>query len=294
MLAALSSLASSDRPLDPTFETQGLSSTTGVETTGIFTNQNSVVQQFSNLDLLDDPPLDTPYPSDQVGDYYIVWNLGPLFPIGPGETSYVVSYSDDTLASQGMTTFQKQLTLDTQARAVDQDNLWAEKLIGFEGTATGKVTSVESLAVDGAAQFDRGAGGGFLCPFAYENSQIVGPYCNIVEMGSRFDLSSGMVYTSASERTIAKTWDVPVEADYQIDVAGMDTLPALGSVSASIRSHVQEGDMRFLGSYGFDDFSLDVYHLDKRADLTYSEKTEASGAIVQFQKAMHYESGRRR
>jgi len=278
-----------------TAETQGLDTITNVVVAGLATESEEIVWQESSQ-ALNNPPLSLPWGSIST-PFGIIEIEVPGFTTMIGRTAevqYVVSYSEDTLADQGVTQYLKQNALDTRNKAANQDNLETDKFAIFEGSSTGMMTSDEDLLVDGAGQFER-SNELFTCPFGSTRSTVVPPFCNIVEMGSSVDITDGTLATSSGERTVAATGDVPVEAEYSIHLSGADQSAASGRANAYMKSHLMEGDMQLISQLeGAPGIFINQFRTGQRVDITYSEETTASGEIGYFRKDMAYESGLRR
>ena len=108
-------------------------------------------------------------------------------------------------------------------------------------------------------------------------------YCNIVQTGSKFDLTTGSVVTSADNKFVGTDATAPVALNYAISVKpytipGKGTIPAMGSVSSYIKAHIQEG--------------RSVNNTTRAEDLTYSESSFASGIITSFSKMISFQSGK--
>lgn len=288
------SIVLADHAPTQTPETQGLDTFTNVVVAGISTESEEIVWQESSR-ALNDPPLSLPF-GTLVTPFGIIEIEVPGFTTMIGRTAevqYVVSYSEDTLADQGITSYLKQNALDTRNQAANQDNLETDKLVLFEGSSTGMMTSDEDLLVDGAGQFER-TNELFTCPFGSTRSIMVPPFCNIVEMGSSVAITDGVLSTTSGERTVAASGDVPVEADYSIQLSGAGQSAASGRADAYMKSHLMEGDMQLISQLeGAPGVFINQFRNGQRVDITYSEETTASGEIAYFRKDMQYESGLR-
>jgi hypothetical protein len=164
------------------------------------------------------------------------------------------------------------------------------------------MTSQESLLLDGAGTGTL-TGSSLLCPFATQSeNDIIPPFCNIVEEGSSVDLTIGSLSTQSSERFImlaipsidpvsrdyGMAWPWPaadpgVEANYNVKLTGFGEVPAVGSASAYMNSHIQEG--RVVVREG-----VFTFQYEKAEDLVYSEMTTTTGEIMLFDKVMNYKS----
>ena len=262
-------------------ETQGFTTSTAMQVFGTAAETDSIAM---NID-----------------DGYTV-RFPPAPPMSPTSVIYTSSYSENTLADQGLVTYQKTVGFDTAGMAApNQYNLVAEKLVEFVGSETGRMTSDEQVTMDGASTGQDAPHLTLTCPFAAGNEDSINPpFCNIVQEGSSVDLTVGSLSTATRERFIMVAvpdttpssygiaWPYPladpgVEADYAIALAGFGDLPASGSATAYITAHVQEGrDIIEDGSGPYGE------QYPKSEDLAYSESTTAAGEITLFSKEMNY------
>ena len=224
--------------------------------------------------------------------------------LNPGQVQYTTAYDANIVAQGGHTVIAKGMNINTGNKvAATQSNLNAQTLLTYIATSDGgNVVGSENLLIDGAGNFTP-ASDRMLCPFVGGSTTIIPAYCNIVQAGSSYDLTAGSVTTSANDRFVGTDATVPVALNYNINVKPYDTtsgsVPALGSVSAYIKVHVQEarGETAYnnsmIGSVYFDTGSrnyLTYAAPTKAEDLQYSEVTSASGVISTFAKSMGYSS----
>jgi hypothetical protein len=226
----------------------------------------------------------------------------PAPPLPPTSVISTSSYSENTLADQGLITYQKTAGFDTAGMAApNQYNLVTEKLVEFVGSGTGRMTSEEQVTMDGASTGQDAPYLTLTCPFAAQDDDSYNPpFCNIVQEGSSVDLTVGSLSTETMGRfimlavpdttpsSLGIAWPYPLadpgtEADYSIALTGFGDLPASGSATAYINAHVQEGrDVIHdgTGPYGS--------RYPKSEDLAYSESTTVSGDITVFSKDLNY------
>ncbi len=262
-------------------ETQGFTTATTISAFGTATETDSIVSQIlSNVfrnptGLPIDPPL-----------YY------------RDTAVYTSSYTENTIADQGLVTYAKTINADTAGMAAEnQFNVKAEKIVEFIGSDTGRMISDESNLVDGVGTVFT-TEKIMLCPFAGGSIKYNPPFCNIVEEGSSVDLTIGSLLTATEERHIMQSvnfcdisgYDLPVstpgvEVNYNIKLTGFGDIPATGTANAYMNVHVQEGGAGPLGL-------LNNGHstLFKAEDLVYSESSTATGDITLFDKVMNYNS----
>jgi hypothetical protein len=218
-------------------------------------------------------------------------------PIYDGEVRYTTAYDASIIAQGGHTVVTKSMNIDTRNKVIGQSNLNAQTVLAFAATGDGgNIVGSENLMLDGAGNTTI-ASDRMLCPFAAYPVDVIPAYCNIVQAGSRFDLTIGSVTTNANDRFVGTDATNPVVLNYDITVKPYSTsqgqIPAMGSSMAYIKAHIQEGR-------GFNITRIELgegYELItgtpvKAEDLTYSEQSSAQGTITAFNKVMTYQSGR--
>jgi len=194
---------------------------------------------------------------------------------------YTTSYSEDTIADQGLVTYAKTAALDTAEQAVGQDNFRTAKIVEFVGLDTGRMTSSENEVLDGAAS-PYNAENAYICPFTAPEFSYIPAFCNIEEMGSDMDLTMGSLATGTGEHILGLSADPGVSMDYSVRLTGFGDVPAMGSADAYINVHIQEARNGL--------FFVEGTGPAKAEDVTYQEITTASGDITLFQKVMGYDS----
>ncbi len=263
-------------------ETQGFETGTFMQLIGTATETDSIVTTIDN-------------------GYKAYWDPAP--PLGGYSFIYSSTYSEHTIVDQGLVSIAKTIEYDTAGMATEnQYNLVTDRLTEFIGSETGRIISDESLLLDGAGT-GTDAINTLLCPFATQSEDdVIAPLCNIVEEGSSVDLTIGSLSSQSSERFImlavpdptyyGMAWPYPladpgVEANYNVKLTGFGDVAAVGSASAYINVHVQEG--RTFLQNGTGNYYED-YQYPKAEDMAYSELTTATGEITLFQKMMNYKS----
>jgi|GEM_PF-671288 len=314
-----------------TAETQLISTLTSVKCVGAFTETDSLVWRQSNealdvnLNRMENYPLpveegkgdwiydeqldDFIYVGPGNGNYILPYPNYPLFasvlleepepPLAPDEVQITSSTRENTLADHGKTVYAKRSLVDTNWKTANMYNVNQEKMVGFSGMDTGKITSDESALIDSVGMtISIEEQKLWYCPLNCYTQKCLPPFCNVVETGSSLDMKEVQFTTSIKSRNIAeianegdeglnifKTMPVidgpPTELAYTIGVNGISPVtPARGAVEAYIRVHAMEGAEQCPSPCG-----------GQRLDLVYREKTTAAGYIEAFQKNMHYTSG---
>ena len=256
MLIALTGMAVADPGVNQTPETQGITTALTIQAVGTVTETESMVWQLTDANVLAKN------------------SNGLTF----GEAQYVSSYTENTIADQGLVSYAKTMSIDTANKVGNQYNVKADKIVEFVGLDTGRMISSESLLLDGAGNASSTADQ-MLCPFATTAYTTFPAFCNIIEVGSSVDVTLASLTTSADERHVIEPSDPNVAVDYSIKMTGFGDIPAMGSAMAYINAHIQEAR----------DGST-----NKAEDLVYSEVSTASGEITLFQKVIGYQSGMRR
>ena len=275
VLLAFIGSATADIPVNATPETKGITVTTNINAQGTVTASDSLTWQQSS-DALNAPPLIEAGTEDN--------------PNSTGEVQYTAGYTEQTLAVQGVTSYTKTTAVDTANKIADKNNIAANKIVTFiAANEQGRMTSSEDILVDGAGAITSSADK-ILCPFGTQPSGYFPPFCNVVMTGSKVDVSLASVSTSASERFVAATADVPVVQAYSISVKGVTSsegsADAIGSASAFMTAHLQDGRIVEVGD--------DMWDHVKAEDVSYSNSVSASGIIKAFSQSYTYQSGIRR
>jgi hypothetical protein len=310
-----------------TAETQSISTLTSVDCVGSFTESDSLVWRQSNEALDKNIYYDLNMPIFQEGGDWL-WDEEDetITYVGPGNGNCILPYPaypplaevpidepepplfnnevqmtsstrETTMADNGRTAYTKRSTVDTHWKTANMYNVEQEKMVGFQGSETGRITSDESALVDAVGMTmttleDRV----WKCPMSCLCKECTPPFCNVVEMGSSLDMREVSFTTSIQSRTIADiavdqepniriTLPVvdgpPTELNYKIEAGGISPgISARGSVAAYINAHLMDGIIDCPNPCG-----------GPGIDLVYKEKTTASGAVQTFQKSMYYKSG---
>jgi hypothetical protein len=279
MLIALTGCAMADIPVNATPETKGITVTTNINAQGTVTASDSLSWQQSS-DALNAPPL-----------------LGGNTSTGAaGEVQYSAGYTEQTLAVQGVTSYTKATAIDTGNKIADKQNIAATKIVTFiAANEQGRMTSTEDILIDGAGNTTTSADK-ILCPFGNQASGYFPPFCNVVMTGSKVDVSLASFATSASERFVAATADVPVVQAYSISLKGVTSsegsADAIGSASAFMTAHLQDG--RMVPYTADEEGAITSWKAVKSEDISYSNTVSASGIIKAFSQSYTYQSGIRR
>ena len=287
-------------PIPATTETQGISSSTAVVCLGTVTNSETVVMTQSNQDLRNNPPLTQYWP--EIGEDGAMTDNYVWAP----ERQAVFSYTESILADNGYSEFNEVQSMDTGNKVANQKNFASTEqfdYVSFDDTM-GRATTSESMLLDMASQGDS-ALSRMLCPFATGDQGYIPAYCNVYEMGSSFSGGQVSMVNRASTNFIAKAADVPTMIDYSVGLSGT------GSAAAWINARVMEGRTGYVfDTYTDEDgviYSPAFYNPDmdigtaegmngfmQSVDLTYKEKTTASGVIETFSKSFSVQDAMKR
>lgn len=260
LVVAFTGIAMADQVVPAISGNQGITTQTVRIVDGLVMEQYNLALQISNLALAPNSSSTT---------------------LQPGQVQYTTAYDQRITAQGGMTTFVKDLKVSTANTVVGQSNVKADTSISFAATADGgNVEGEENLMLDGAGS-PTNASDRMLCPFGSQPVDLIPAYCNILQAGSRFDLTVGEVATNANERFIGTDATAPVILNYNINVkpygSSQVMIPATGSAMAYIKAHIQEGRT-----------NVSV----KAEDLTYSDSSSVQGSIIGFTKVIAYQSGK--
>jgi hypothetical protein len=256
MLVALSGAVMADRGVNATPESQTISTSTAIIADGLVMDSSASAWTLSN---------------QVMGD----------MPLGTDESQYTTAYDSNTVAQAGTTTFVKTMAVDTRNKVIGQSNIKADTQVTFIQTADGgNIVGSENIMLDGAGNATTAADK-MLCPFASAGGNVIPAYCNIIQAGSKYDLSVGSVTTSANDAFVHADATTPVVLNYNINVKPYNVegtnVPAIGSAMAYVKAHIQEGNNNLT---------------NKAEDLTYSETSSVTGYINAFNKVIAYQSGK--
>jgi len=275
LLVVVTGVVFADQPVPATPETQTIMTSTTFVADGLVMETDALTWSLSNQSL-----------ATQTTDG------SPMLKIG--QIQYTTAYDANIVAQAGQTTLVKTMAIDTRNKVVSQHNVKADTAVTFIATAdAGNIMGTENIMLDGAGQ-NTTASDRMLCPFSAYPVDIIPAYCNIVQMGSKYDLVVGSVVTSASDPFVGTDATVPVDLNYQINVKPYGTsagqIPAMGSAMAYVKLHIQEARSQPTPVVGRP-FGL-YWTSAKAEDITYSEVTSAQGTITAFNKVMAYQSGK--
>jgi len=272
MLIALTGMVMADQVVPQVPEVQGFSSTTSVSAVGTVTETDAVAWALTNYDAL---------ATRTDGD-------GPMLDEGDGEdgqVQYSTAYDYSYQGIGGQTTTLLTRATSTGNKILSQSNLNMKSDVQFLPATEGALAiGSENIMIDGSGQSTM-ASDRMLCPFGADQNDVIPQYCNIVQMGSAYQLNIGSVVSSANNRFVGTDATLPVVQNYAINVKGIilsdgTTTPALGSASAYIKAAIKEGRDAEEENDGLAE------------TLTLSETTTASGTINSFNVAKAYQSGK--
>ena len=200
--------------------------------------------------------------------------------LDPQQVQYITSYDASTVAQHGQTSFIKTMGVNTADKLLSQSDVKTSTDVTYIATGNGgNIVGSENLMLDGVGNTTN-ATDRILCPFVPSIRSLIPAYCNIVQMGSNYDLTMGSVASTTDERFVGNDASIPVVMNHIINVKpytvqDQGTSPAIGMTSAYIKAHIQEGRSG---------------NTSKAEDLTYSETSSASGRISSFTKEISYSS----
>jgi len=277
LLAVMAGVVFADQPVPATPETQTITTGTTFIAEGLVMETDALAWTISNQSLA-----------------AMTTDGTPMLKIG--QIQYTTAYDANIVAQAGQTTLVKTMTIDTRNKVISQHNVKADTAVTFIATAdAGNIMGAENILLDGAGQ-NTTASDRMLCPFSAYPVDIIPAYCNIVQMGSKYDLVVGSVTTSASDPFVGTDATVPVDLNYQINVKPYGTsegqIPAMGSAMAYVKVHIQEARSQPTMVFPPNRESGFYWASVKAEDLVYSEESSAQGVITAFTKIMAYQSGK--
>jgi hypothetical protein len=297
---AIIGFALADPSISALSQTQGITVTTSVSNQGEFSNSQEMSWQTSTGPL--DSHLDGFEPTVDLGNgqsaiFLDVPVVNDIFQ-SPGEVQYTSVYSQSTSTTGGFLEYSGTFSADTANKAIGTNNVQAHRNIQYStDDGNSQLSSAEKLVLDGAGEMNPSEDT-FLCPFAESKSLFVPEFCNIIQTGSNQLLTIGSLVTDANERHVSPTGDFPVTVNYGVSLTGLAEIPAMGSTSAFMQVHDQEGRVEpVTGIPNPVQITTDgegvmwIITDSQAADMTYSENLAANGVINKFQADMQYQSG---
>jgi hypothetical protein len=246
-----------DRGIPQVPETQGIVTSTTIDAVGNFASNTEIQWRITTEEG------GLPELPDELGN----------------DVLYESTYTEDTVSNGlGLVLYDKEMDVETSSQLIGQYNIEATKLLSFIGVDGARVTSSDSIMVDGAAGEEE-TEDVVVCPFATAVTHDFPAYCNRVEAGSTIDMTVANVRTTSTDRFIIPEADQMVELNHDIVVTELvEDLPSMGTASAYMDVLIQEA-----GANRNDD--------DLMERIEFNEETTVTGDISEFTKLMHYESG---
>jgi len=278
LVIGLTGIVCADPGVNATPETQLLSTVTTADVVGSVMEHDAATWTLTEDPFADDPDV-LEYETDL---------------LHPFQVQYTTAYDATIVAQGGQAVLIKNMNIDTRNKVASQSNIKAQTGLTFAATeGGGNVVGSENLMLDGAGNYIS-ASERMFCPFVSQDDSIIPAFCNIVQAGSTYDLAIGSVTTNADERFVGTDSTVPVVLNYAVTVKPYGTtqgqIPASGSTSAYIKTHIQEArDIRHI-LYGANLYGERAAVSEKTEDLTYTETGSAQGTITSFNKVMSYSS----
>lgn len=274
LLFFICGFAVADHGLDPTPESQGMTTATTIDVFGNAASATDVQWRISYSDLNSIPPLD------------------------PLATYYASTYSEETFTNgMGLIAYDKNLDVETSEQLSGQWNIDADKQLSYVGVDGARVYSGESIMVDGVGNWTT-TYNEMLCLFADDTGPVFPAYCNYAEAGSTIDMTYANVRTTSMDRFINPSGDTPIELDHDILVTQLaEGIPSSGTVSAYMNVLIQEArGFNWVWVWKYDP-EEDEYHFDHfeyvsplSERIEFEESTSVTGDITTFDKQMNYNS----
>lgn len=254
VMALLSGCAMAARLPTATPETQEIASTTNIKCIGDVFESQSLVTAVSSKNGIYNAPL------------------------AKTEVVGIASYSQNVMAVNTNAKFTNTMSVDTDNKPLDLNNVESVTQLTVNG---GRTTMSEGLAMDVVGNADK-TEDIMLCPFAEAKSEEYPAFCDISRMGSNVDLYSGSVATTAGDRTIASVADVPLSAEYSINVIGYgNNAYAIGSAGAYMDVHALDARDNNKNCHG---------DLSPAAETQYNAAQYVNGQFT-FAQTYEYTSG---
>jgi hypothetical protein len=197
-LVALTGVAMAAVLPNATPETQGISTSTVVQCSGIVLSSENYASELSNQQL----------------------NGAPL---AAAEVYGQSTYSGSLMAVKGVTTFVKTVDLNDKNQVLGGTNVKTNQVLDFAGYNGGQAVGDESATIFNAGQATSGKEQ-FLCPFTSAATTTVPPFNEAVIMTSHFDVTDIQENSQVGILGVAATGDVPSTINYNIGATGTGSI----------------------------------------------------------------------
>ncbi len=226
-------------------ETQGITVSTDVAVAGDFKHESSLQWRVSSEFL----GVNVYLGGDEIPEP-VIEPEPPLNMIR--EVQSECTYSEDTIAENGVVLYSKSSALETGAVFSPNDNVRNDRQFYFSGFDDGRIVSTENMMMNNYGTAIR-SDALFICPFARGVTECVPSFCNRMEAGSVIDTSIISAASSSEIRNInppsgittdppMPVAEFPAEASYRISIRGIDSsTPTEGLVSVYTDMVIREG-----------------------------------------------------
>jgi len=324
LVALFSGFTVADRGINPTFETQGILTTTSITAEGRFSSNSELTWKITDdtNGLGGIPPLGD---SSATGSIDVI-SYQPFQAtaqgLNKGATLYTSVYSEKTTSNGvGQIGYTKSLGIDTKAKLTGQSNIKATKQIQYIGEMGGRVVSDDFIMVDGASNPSPSGHFGlavntdvpepvaptsadkFICVFGGTGGSSIFPaFCNYADSTSSIDMSVANVRTTSDARFVVPSADTPVILSHDIRVTNSVGKASAGMDVSILESRSYEKMMDFAitmcdpntgQEYVFEGWA-GISSTDPYESIEVSEHTSVDGNITLFDKVMKYDSGAKR
>ena len=219
VIIAVSGSAMAARPVPAGNETSNIIVKTSAKVVGNFQAQTDLALQQGTGDLT--PPLES-----------------------GGQVATIV-YSENTMAINGATDYTKNTQVNTGNVVNGQENVQTDRIVTFEAGDGGRMASEENVLVQTVATEDTTTAG--CCPWGTTGDAVLPAENEIVQAGSKMDVSEVSASSSSGVRAIADQPGTTVSLDYSIEAHGINQTagtmdsPAIGSATAYVDGVIQQG-----------------------------------------------------
>jgi hypothetical protein len=309
-LMATSYSVIADRLPNQTPENQLFSVDTVIDVTG-------AIDDSSNLIWLITTPGEIK--SGSIHNHNTVDRIYNLYPEGKVITSSV--YKDSLLTNGGKMSENKNFGFNTKDKSLGLYNIESEKVLTYSSYEGAHMIGEEEYTLDVAGEAKK-EDDNIRCVLSTSQGRWLPPFCNIVSTKSVLvNVNSAQISTKGQIRSVAKTDDIPAELNYHIAITpdiNSESGFAEGTIKTIYTGSIMEGrgngmyltqeGAKYLnglgGSYKEGDevdwdlvltgdpfLETDQFTFKTSTENIWKDKSEVTGGIKNFQKAISYKSG---
>jgi hypothetical protein len=197
-------LASAAYLPNSTQETQGISTLTTIQCSGVVFESEDYVNAISNM------------------------NTPMAAPLMDGEVMSINSYNQNVLA-RGDVSYVKAFEADTRDMDANTNNV---DVLTIASIDNGKMLFDDSIMVEASGTSNGKKSPAQICPFDKQTTTNYAPFCERIVGSTDANIANGAIVTSVGTRNIADNFNVPMDLAYDVEAEGEGSITIQFDVNA--------------------------------------------------------------